>query len=275
MVKTVIHSLSDQPTVFHITHQKAGSQWVREILKYSAPERFVPQQLHNQQLTQQAVQPGKVYAAVYMNRSQFLLLLDPFNAKIAWSDFFKSPGIYLQNWFHFAVQEKPYRCVTVVRDLRDTLVSLYFSRRHSHPLLTKEHSEMREFLEVASIDEGLLHLMHTELVPIAQIQTTWIRHPGLLIRYEELIEDAQNCFYRMIQYCEIKISQKELGMIVDNNLFENATGRARGMEETSSHLRKGISGDWKNYFSPMIVDEFKRKFGDVLIQTGYESGLVW
>ena len=275
MVKMVKQSLSDQPTVFHITHQKAGSQWVREILKFSVPERFVPQELHNLQLTRHAVQLGKVYAAVYMNRNQFLSLLDPFKTKIAWADFFNTPEVYLQNWFHFTVQKKTCRCVTVIRDLRDTLISLYFSRRYSHPLLTTEHFELRKYLEDAPFDEGLLHLMQTELVSIAQIQTSWIRHPGLLIRYEEFIEDTQDCFHRMVQYCEINISQKELSMIVENNLFENAAGRARGVEEVSSHLRKGISGDWKNHFSPAIIDAFKMRFGETLIQTGYEIDLNW
>lgn len=274
-MKTVMQSLADQPTVFHITHQKAGSQWVREILKYSAPEHFVSQELNNKQLTHRAVQAGKVYAAVYMNRDQFLSLLEPFNRKLTRTDFFKTPEVYLQNWYHFVVRKKHYRCFTVIRDLRDTLISLYFSRRYSHPLLTREHFELRAYLEYAPFDEGLLHLMQTELAAIAQIQTSWIRHPGLLIRYEELIENAQDCFHRMIQYCEINISHSELGRIVENNLFENASGRARGVQEINSHLRKGISGDWKNYFSPAIIDEFKTRYGDILIQTGYETDLNW
>ncbi|SRR5713101_160520 len=33
--------ISTLPTIFHITHLKAGSQWVAEILRQSAPERFV------------------------------------------------------------------------------------------------------------------------------------------------------------------------------------------------------------------------------------------
>ena len=36
----------DSPTVFHITHWKAGSQWVAEILKYSDIERFVNIEKH-------------------------------------------------------------------------------------------------------------------------------------------------------------------------------------------------------------------------------------
>ena len=38
-------SVSSDPTVFHLTHPKAGSQWIREMLKYAAPNRFVGQRV--------------------------------------------------------------------------------------------------------------------------------------------------------------------------------------------------------------------------------------
>jgi len=35
--------MKKQPTIFHITYHKAGSQWVAEILKHCAPERLLLQ----------------------------------------------------------------------------------------------------------------------------------------------------------------------------------------------------------------------------------------
>ena len=265
----------EQPTIFHITHQKAGSQWVREILKYSAPERFVSQELYNQQLTKKAIQVGKIYAAVYMSRGQFLSILHPFSTHHSWKTFFKAPGICLQNWHHFGKQKNPVHCFTVIRDLRDTLISLYFSERYSHPLLDQKSVERRKYLTNASFEEGLYYLMHTKLSDLAVIQASWITDPGLLIRYEDLLKDADTGFRQIIQHCEIHALSEELGWIIKNNLFEKVTGRARGIEDVNSHLRKGITGDWKNHFSNRIKDEFKTMYGAVLIETGYETDFNW
>ena len=40
-------------------------------------------------------------------------------------------------------------------------------------------------------------------------------------------------------------------------------------------LRKGISGDWKNNFSPKVKDIAKERIGDALIELGYERDLNW
>ena len=63
---------------------------------------------------------------------------------------------------------------------------------------------------------------------------------------------------------------------VYRNRFEKITGgRAPGTEDKRSHNRKGVAGDWVEYFTPRIVDEFKNRYGSMLIQLGYESDENW
>jgi hypothetical protein len=50
-------------------------------------------------------------------------------------------------------------------------------------------------------------------------------------------------------------------------------GRMRGAEDVMNHYRKGIAGDWVNYFTPDHVEEFNSQFGDLLIRLGYEESL--
>lgn len=58
--------------------------------------------------------------------------------------------------------------------------------------------------------------------------------------------------------------------------FETKTGgRPAGVENAHSHYRKGRPGDWVNYFKPVHVDAFKRRFGDGLVQLGYEPNDDW
>jgi len=46
-------------------------------------------------------------------------------------------------------------------------------------------------------------------------------------------------------------------------------------ENPTSHYRKGIVGDWKNYFTEENVRWFKEEAGDALINLGYEKTNEW
>ena len=42
-----------------------------------------------------------------------------------------------------------------------------------------------------------------------------------------------------------------------------------------SHFRKGVAGDWKNYFDDKVKSVFKDAYGHILVATGYESDMDW
>jgi Sulfotransferase domain len=54
--------------------------------------------------------------------------------------------------------------------------------------------------------------------------------------------------------------------------FEAATkGRRAGVEDTASHYRKGVAGDWVNHFTQVHVDAFDERYGGLLERLGYET----
>lgn len=57
--------------------------------------------------------------------------------------------------------------------------------------------------------------------------------------------------------------------------FVRQTGRRPGQEQTSSFLRKGIVGDWKNFFSAEAREIFAHFAEPQLEQLGYESDPGW
>jgi hypothetical protein len=63
--------------------------------------------------------------------------------------------------------------------------------------------------------------------------------------------------------------------MVGFNSFETRTGRRRGVEDPSQHLRKGIAGDWRNFFTERIRSVFKARYADLLVRTGYEMDASW
>jgi hypothetical protein len=46
-------------------------------------------------------------------------------------------------------------------------------------------------------------------------------------------------------------------------------------ENTRHHYRKGMSGDWKNYFSNAHINSTKKLIGNALIELGYEKNNFW
>lgn len=278
MLATLFHKATialkedQQPdTILHITHHKAGSQWVAEVLKHCvAPQRIVlplPSVAHFSSAT---LRPGGVYLAVYRSRPQVEEITSSFS--------------------------HPMHKVVVIRDLRDTLISLYFSMRYSH-VETGAIKQARTQLSFMDEEEGLRYLLrdNTSKAPrelsgnkaaefkavqamsrIARLQKSWMGgNDRLLIRYEDLVTDEYNMFQRMMDYCEVDVNKEYLRHVVYHNSFEARTGRKPGEEDIMVHQRKGIVGDWRNHFTDRIKGEFKERYGDILIDTGYEENLNW
>ena len=98
-----------------------------------------------------------------------------------------------------------------------------------------------------------------------------------LFKFEELISDPQRMFLQIfVDHCGIDIDEDQLHEALQRNSFERLSGgRRTGVEDRHNHFRKGIAGDWKNHFSAEINDAFKRRYGELLIETGYEEDLNW
>jgi len=277
----VTKRMTVQQTIFHITNYKAGSQWVAEILKHSTPERFITPEVAVGHFFEHAIIPGRVYPTVYVTKEQFTwTLLKGWSPRV-----YKSTNITKNilasviNRYHFRFQNLPFKTFVIIRDLRDILVSHYYSLLIGHKVISQRIKTDRDKLSEMNKDDGLLFLLENRLLLHAQIQTSWLaarqRNEGLFLRYEELIEDEYSTFEKIIEYCQIDVKKQKLHEIIKYNSFGTATGRKRGEENVKEHLRKGIAGDWKNHFSSALKKEFKKRYGQVLINTGYEKNLEW
>lgn len=275
---------STLPTIFHITHWKAGSQWVAEILKQSAPERFTPWKIADPSAMRgygmpsfyvDPIRRGNIYGTVYLTRDRFQdIVYGLFWRSEDWTFFY--PRRLLGNWWNFGIRKNPARSFVVIRDLRDTLISLYFSTKKSHEIVVDRLVRLRDKMNMESEENGLLYLMHKVLPVSGRIQASWIGAPdALVLRYEDILDHEFAFFERLVDYCQINVSRERLQDIVRYNVFEAAAGRKRGVEDLNAHLRKGVAGDWRNYFTDRVKIEFKKQYGKLLIDTGYEKDLDW
>jgi lipopolysaccharide transport system ATP-binding protein len=237
------------PAIFHITHWKAGSQWIRKILTDCVPGLIVTPMLNEIQFLEQPIQAGKVYPTVYVTKEQF----DRVNPQLEWKRFI------------------------VIRDLRDTLVSAYFSIRFSHNANSEVMLTWRNILNTSNEEDGLIYLAKEWLPSSAAIQKSWLESGEPFLRYEDIIEnDLEILEKRVLNECNLPVSPEIFRAAVTANRFERlAKGRKRGEENIFAHERKGTSGDWNNHFSDKVKEYFKAEYGQLLIDTGYAPNSSW
>ncbi len=240
----------EENTIFHLTHYKAGSRWIHRILKRCVADRLLPIQADRAELLSQPIEPGRVYSACYASRSEFEALDIPPDSK----RFF------------------------IIRDMRDTTVSAYFSLKISH--VRKDDAEinpLRDRLADTELEQGLLMILDDWMPLSAEIQSSWLEVGEPFIRYEDLLSDDTGILERaLIDQCELGIPRETLREAIDFVSFERLSGgRKRGDENLADHYRKGIAGDWENHFTEPVKDAFKERFGELLIATGYESDNDW
>jgi len=66
-----------------------------------------------------------------------------------------------------------------------------------------------------------------------------------------------------------------IGAIVHKHSFSNQSARSPGTELKSHYLRKGIVGDWKNYFTPESAQVLNQFLETRLNLLGYEEDDSW
>jgi len=253
--------------VYHCCVQKTASQWIKTILTDPVIHEASGLQVYT---------PHEDYIMAKKNRCK-LLGGFPVNTIV-------SP-LYAR-YEEFSQMAKPdnYRVFFVMRDPRDLVISRYFSEKYSHPRLNEWHEKNRKFLNEIPVADGLECLIEsiaTTFNDLYSAMYSWLRandDPHILVcKYEDLIgAGSKNSFSHIFTHCGIDIPAVEIAEIVDRYSFEKLSqGRKQGDENVFSHYRKGISGDWKNYFDKNHILLFKRIAGQLLIDLGYERNIDW
>jgi hypothetical protein len=176
------------------------------------------------------------------------------------------------------------KVVLMIRDPRDQLISRVFHIRR-----VEDHA-WHDRLKAASMDDAIMLCIKggdglPDMRTMIELTQTWFdnRLKIVCVRYEELLAEPIKEFHRVVNYLDIHMSEALLESIVARNQFERlATGkkfwketRKKGQADPNSHFRKGITGDWQNYFNKAHKDLFKQQAGDKLIELGYEKDLNW
>jgi hypothetical protein len=166
------------------------------------------------------------------------------------------------------------RYLVLFRDPRDVAVSAVFYVRR-----LRWHAKYRYFAGLP-VDEGLKAFARQTLPAHVAWFRSWHdnRDPGmsLTLRYEDLLSDPFQAMTEVAKLFALDHSPDTVEQIVEAQSFQRLSqGRSVGQEDTNSHFRKGVAGDWKNHFTPELKVIYKEQIGDLLIELGYEQNDAW
>ncbi|NHZ85036.1 MAG: sulfotransferase family 2 domain-containing protein [Planctomycetia bacterium] len=253
---------SREKTVYHCCIQKSGSQWFKKIFN----DQIFWQQ--NKLL---------LYAPVNNFITEDQVILQKLN-KLP-KDLIISP-LYLR-YSDFNKLQKPenYKAFYIARDPRDLIISNYFSLKYSHDPYHPYILMMREKLNSMSQDDGITKIINSFTTGTKKTLEEWFTQRSeniKLILFEDIFGEKQfEVFSELLKHCEINLLINEIKTLLKKYSFTNISGRKQGDEDVKHHYRKGIPGDWKNYFTEQQKDIFKNLSGDLLITCGYEKDNNW
>lgn len=203
-------------------------------------------------------------------------------------------AVILNHW-HYDARFR--RAAYLYRDGRDVLTSFFFHRlrvaqrspqpasgrvrRHLTVLFGKDYEEQ-------PIGSLLARFVDHELQrPSLGSRLSWNHHvtdwyaprerPHVVyLRYEDLVTDAATTLAVTLERLTGEPAEPaRVASTVEKFSMRAQTGRLPGQEDATSHIRKGIVGDWKNHFTRECAEIFHQHAGETLIRLGYEKDAGW
>lgn len=249
-------------TIYHCCIQKTGSQWFKKLFN---DEIF----WNNSKLINYSPKDNFI-----TDNEKILNKLDklPINALIG-------PLYIRRSNFENLIKPKIYKAFFIARDPRDLIISNYFSLKYSHSPYDPYILKMRDKLNNISQDDGIFDLIESLTPGIKMTLEGWFKNNSeniYLLKFEDLFGlNHKKVFAELLQFCEINLSSSATETLLDKYSFQKISGRKLGTEDVKNHYRKGIPGDWKNYFNEEHTSLFKELSGDLLINCNYEKDNNW
>ena len=188
----------------------------------------------------------------------------------------------------------------LVRDGRDVIVSLYYhqllwnNKNKLNPKNVIYHRSRVPFDNYENVKENMAKFIeYTFEVKPSKLQhytymgnwydynKSWLLEKNhsnniYIVKYEDLLDFPQQTLKTMFQqFFNDEVDENHLQHVIYKFSFENQTKRKKGEENKSSFLRKGIKGDWKNYFGEQEKELFKKYTKNLLIELNYEKDNNW
>lgn len=245
---------SPYQNIYYCCTQRTGSQWFKKILRDPIFYQYTGLKVYN-------------YGELGLKQAKFDGALPQ-----------RTVGTHLYIGYPTYLSiPKParYRTFFILRDPRDIAVSWYFAAKYSHGALNPI-PRLRRGLKKLSQTDGLKYSIDSlEEFGLFWAQRSWMSINGdadkiRIFRYEDFSRDNRKFLQDLLDYMEVAIPPQEFAALYERHAFKQITGgREPGVEDQHNHYRKGIAGDWRNYFDPSLRRHFREVTGDLLDVLGY------
>lgn len=189
-------------------------------------------------------------------------------------------GHYLNTW-------NISNSVLLWRDGRDVLVSQYYHSLFKNDKgnerlvdLTRKKFQVTDFNDIElNLPKFIEYTYQQKVFPRfnwCDFVEQWSDKPVVHAKYEDLRINTLSELRRIIkELTSMDLDIQDARQIVEQYSFEVMSGRKVGEEDKKSFLRKGLVGDWRNYFNQEAREVFDQYAGEALITLDYEKDHQW
>lgn len=170
------------------------------------------------------------------------------------------------------------RTIQLIRDGRDVVTSGTFdwilkdaqgTDRFSFFVERRPGLHMKRFFD-DKVLERWARLWKEPIVEFGRIEN------GLIIRYESMKKNQGKVLQEVFDFLGCQWTPDVIRQCQERATFQKMSGRQPGDDgQPLAKARKGIAGDWKNYFTRRDGQLFDEIAGDLLVQLGYAENCDW
>ncbi|XP_067048549.1 sulfotransferase 1E1-like isoform X1 [Acropora muricata] len=251
--------------VFVVSYPKSGTTWTQEIVW----------QIHNE---------GKVSLEGIGRRVPYLEFATVEHSDTKKPDFeaLSSPRLIKSHLTADIIpkgSDESSRCkyIYVSRNPKDVCVSMFFflkSMARVETITENAYNGPWEFFVNLFIEGDVLYSKWNDHV------LSWWKHredPNVLfLKYEEMQKDLRSHVRRIADFLQKPLSDEIIDRIAEQCTFKGMMRNPKpfkiteGDDEIGLMLRKGVVGDWKNYFTPEMNERFEKEVLAKLKGSGLE-----
>jgi hypothetical protein len=159
-----------------------------------------------------------------------------------------------------------YKVILVLRDPRDVLVSYYYSIAFSHPIISKNITEMRKKALSESLDEFVLRKAPEFARKYEEYRRFLYHNPNcLFVKYESMLYESSEFLEEIQSFVDIPLSQEVVCRILEEELTLPQN------EDIHRHRRSGRTGDFADKLQPNTVSKLNDLFEDSLDVFGFHK----
>ncbi|XP_074606271.1 sulfotransferase 1E1-like [Acropora palmata] len=249
--------------VFVVSYPKSGTTWTQEIVW----------QIHNE---------GKVSKEIIGRRVPYLEFVTVEYTEKPDFEALPSPRLIKTHLTADAIpkgSDESSRCkyIYISRNPKDIAVSLFLfikGMTRAENTMENAYNGPWEFFVDLFIEGDVPYSKWNDHV------LSWWKHredPNVLfLKYKELQKDLPSHVRRIADFLQKPLSDEIIDRIAEQCTFKGMMGNPKtfkiteGDDEIGLILRKGVVGDWKNYFTPEMNERFEKEVLANLKGTGLE-----